>query len=126
LDDLATPGLIEDPSEQVAARILREALKMPIKLVIENKTALNSALILEKIEAEGDMFIGFDVKEEKLCDMIEVGIVDSLQVVQTYLQDAVSLSGMLLTTECLVVKEKKYTPMSLKHYQAKTLGSEIM
>ena len=117
LDDLATASLIEDPSEQVAARILREALKMPIKLVIENKTALNSAIILDKIESEGNMFTGFDVKEEKLCDMIEEGIVDSLQVVQTYLQDAVSLSGMLLTTECLVIKERNYEPMSLKHYQ---------
>jgi len=49
--------------------------------------------------------------------MIEMGIVDSLQVVQTYLQDSISLAGMLLTTECLVVKDRQYTPMSLKHYQ---------
>lgn len=110
-------GLIEDKSEQVGARILHEALKMPIKLVIENKTALNSARIIEKIENEGNIFTGFDVKNEQLCDMIEEGIVDSLQVVQTYLQDSVSLSGMLLTTEVLVVKEKKYEPLSLKHYQ---------
>ena len=52
------------------------------------------------------MFCGFDVHSEQLCDMVEEGIVDSLQVVQTYLQDSVSLAGMLLTTECLVVKEK--------------------
>lgn len=50
---------------------------MPIKLVIENKTALNSATILDKIEQEGNMFVGYDVKQEKLCDMIEVGVVDS-------------------------------------------------
>ncbi len=85
---------------------------MPIKLVIENKTALKSATILRKIEEEGNMFAGFDVKEEKICDMVEEGVVDSLQVVQTYLQDSVSLAGMLLTTECLVVKEKNYEPLS--------------
>ena len=51
--------------------------------------------------------------------MVEEGIVDSLQVVQTYTQDAVSLAGMLITTECLVVKEKNYTPLSFKHYQDK-------
>jgi chaperonin GroEL (HSP60 family) len=49
--------------------------------------------------------------------MMEAGIVDSLLVVQTYLQDAVTLSGMLLTTEAVIYKEKTYTPMPLKHYQ---------
>ena len=117
LEDLAAKSLITDPSELVAARILREALKMPIKFVIENKTALNSAVIIDRIEADGNLFTGFDVKREVLCDMVEEGVVDSLQVVQTYLQDAVSLSGMLLTTECLVIKEKNYEPLPLKHYQ---------
>ena len=50
---------------------------MPIKLVIENKTALNSALIIEKIEKEENIFTGFDVQKEQLCDMIEEGVVDS-------------------------------------------------
>lgn len=44
--------------------------------------------------------------------MIEEGVVDSQQVVQTYVQDAVTLAGMLLTTECLVVRTKSYEPMS--------------
>jgi chaperonin GroEL (HSP60 family) len=48
--------------------------------------------------------------------MMEAGIVDSLLVVSTYMQDAVSLAGMLLTTEAVVFKEKTYTPLSLKHY----------
>ena len=117
LEEQVASGLIEDESELVAARILREALQMPIKLVIENKTALKSATILRKIEEEGNIFAGFDVKEEKICDMVETGVVDSLQVVQTYLQDSVSLAGMLLTTECLVVKEKNYEPLSFQHYQ---------
>ena len=50
------------------------------------------------------MFTGYDVQREQVCDMIESGIVDSQQVVQAYLQDAVSLAGMLLTTECLVLR----------------------
>lgn len=48
--------------------------------------------------------------------MVEEGIVDSLLVVQTYLQDAVTLAGMLLTTEAVIYKEKLYTPLSFKHY----------
>ena len=63
------------------------------------------------------MFTGFDVQREVVCDMVEDGVVDSIQVVQSYLQDAVTLSGLLLTTECLVIKEKNYTPQSFSHYQ---------
>ena len=50
---------------------------MPIKLVIENKTALNSAKIINQIEEDGNIFTGYDVQNERLCDMIEEGIYDS-------------------------------------------------
>jgi len=62
------------------------------------------------------MFSGYDVKKECVCDVVDEGIVDSFAVVRTYLSDAVSLSGMLLTTETLVVKDKNYEPLSLKHF----------
>jgi len=78
LAEQVASGLIEDPNELVAARILRESLQMPIKLVIENKIGESSAQILSQIEAEGSLFFGFDAKDEKLCDMMETGIVDSL------------------------------------------------
>ena len=86
--------------------------------MIENKTGEDCGFILEKIEREGNFFAGYDVKNgkvslnrffiEKMCDMIEAGVVDSFSVVKTILQDAVSLAGMLITTECLVVKDKNY------------------
>lgn len=62
------------------------------------------------------MFAGYDARKEEVCDVVDSGIVDSFTVVQTYLTDAVSLSGMLLTTEALVVRDKSYEPLSLKHY----------
>lgn len=48
--------------------------------------------------------------------MIDSGIMDSLNVIKTMLSDSVALAGLLLTTECLIVKEKTYTPLPLKHY----------
>ena len=70
----------------------------------------------------------FTISVERVCDMIESGVVDSFTVIKTILQDAVSLAGMLITTECLVVKDKNYERKSktyltsclalpLKHYQ---------
>jgi chaperonin GroEL (HSP60 family) len=44
-----------------------------------------------------------------ICDMVDNGIVDSFNVIKAILQDSVTLTGLLITTECLVVKEKGYT-----------------
>ena len=49
--------------------------------------------------------------------MMDAGIIDSLNVIKVILQDAISLAGMVITTECIVIKEKNYTPKSFKHYQ---------
>lgn len=68
---------------------------------------------------------------ERVCDMVESGVVDSYSVIKSILQDSVSLAGMLITTECLVIKDKNYErknylkliiiyiALSLKHYQDK-------
>lgn len=59
------------------------------------------------------------MKKEEVCDMMDSGIYDSFNVIKVILEDAISLAGMIITTECILVKEKSYTPMSLKHYQDK-------
>ena len=79
--DHGLKDLIDDEKEQVGVRILRDALRQPIKIIIENKTGLNAAKIIDEIEQTGDMFTGFDVQREVVCDMVEDGVVDSIQVV---------------------------------------------
>jgi chaperonin GroEL len=54
------------------------------------------------------VIFNFNSFKEKICDMVESGVVDSFAVIKTILQDSVSLAGMLITTECLVVKDKSY------------------
>lgn len=63
------------------------------------------------------MFLGCDIKSLEICDMMDRGIIDSLNVVKVILEDSISLAGMVITTECILVKEKGYTPLPLKHYQ---------
>ena len=92
-------------------------MKIPINQLILNKTGVSGANIIEKIEASGDFFTGYDINKEELCDMMDSGIIDSLNVIKVILEDAISLAGMIITTECILVKEKNYTPMSFKHYQ---------
>ena len=57
------------------------------------------------------------MRTEEIVDMMDEGIYDSLNVVKVVLEDAVSLASMIITTECILVKEKGYKPLPLKHYQ---------
>ena len=91
-------------------------MKVPIEQLIRNKTGVSGAGILEKIKEKGDFFTGFDIKKEEICDMMDQGIYDSYNVIKVILEDSISLAGMVITTECILVKEKSYTPLPLKHY----------
>lgn len=109
-------GQITDPSEIIGAKILGQAMRVPVNKLIMNKTGLEGANILCKIEESGDPFCGFDVKREEICDMMDRGIYDSFNVIKVLLEDSVSLAGMVMSTECILVKEKSYKPLPLKHY----------
>ena len=111
------PHIIEDESERIGAQILGQAMKQPIRQVIWNKLGKDPAPILDKIEKSADFFTGFDCFSEEICDMIDRGIYDSYSVVKVLLEDSVSLAGMIVTTECILVKQKSYKPLPLKHYQ---------
>lgn len=63
-------------------------------------------MILRKVRMTCCRLITLAIDE--VADMVDEGIVDSLNVIKSILMDAVSLVGMLITTECLVVKEKNY------------------
>jgi len=110
------PDILTDPSEQIGAKILGQAMKIPIQKLFLNKTNSKGGVLIDKINEAGDFFTGFDMKNEVICDMMDAGIYDSLNVIKVILQDSVSLASMVITTECILVKEKSYTPLPLKHY----------
>ncbi len=60
------PDLVSEESERLGVKVMQEALKCPIRYVIENKTGESCGHILEKIENEGNFFAGYDVKNGKL------------------------------------------------------------
>jgi chaperonin GroEL len=73
-----------------------------------NKEGLSAANKIEKILDAGDFFTGYDIRNEEICDMMDRGLYDSLNVVKVILEDSVSLAGMVVSTECILVKEKSY------------------
>jgi chaperonin GroEL len=99
LESWAAEHLIGD--ELVGARIVTRALAAPLKRIAEN-AGQNGAVIAECIK-EKDFDIGYDAIADQFVNMFEAGIVDPAKVTRSALQNAVSIAGMALTTECIVV-----------------------
>lgn len=72
----------------------------PLKRIAEN-AGKNGAVIAEKVK-ELDFNVGYDAVADKFVDLFEAGIVDPAKVTRTALQNAASIAGMVLTTECIV------------------------
>jgi chaperonin GroEL (HSP60 family) len=79
------PHVLTERSEQIGAQILGQAMRVPIQNLIKNKTDNSGAHIIDQIENSGDFFTGFDVKNEEICDMMDRGIYDSLNVIKVIL-----------------------------------------
>ena len=77
----------------------------PIRRIIEN-TGKSSSIITETIK-NSEFSIGYDAAKGELCDMFEIGIIDPAKVTRSGIQNASSIAGMILTTECIVVDNKE-------------------
>ncbi len=87
--------------EKTGVQIVLRALQEPIRQIAAN-AGLDGSVILEKVKSAGVNGYGFDAYKEEYCDMIEAGIVDPAKVTRSALENAVSVSSMVLTTESLV------------------------
>ena len=87
--------------EKTGVQIVAKALEEPIRQIAAN-AGLDGSVILEKVRTSGRNGYGFDAYKEEYCDMIASGIVDPAKVTRSALENAASVSGMVLTTESLV------------------------
>ena len=103
--DEAAEGL--DGDERTGAEIVGQALEAPLRAIAEN-AGLEGAVIVNKVR-EKEAGTGFDAVKEEYIDMLEAGIIDPVKVTKSALENAVSISAALLTTEAAVadIKEKK-------------------
>jgi len=97
----AIKGLKLEGDQQFGVNILKKALVSPLKQIVAN-AGFEGSVIIEKIARSKNRNYGFDALNEKYTDMISAGIIDPTKVVRTALQNAASVSGLLLTTEGLV------------------------
>ncbi|MCF0123170.1 MAG: chaperonin GroEL [Ruminiclostridium sp.] len=87
--------------EKTGVQIICRALTAPLRQIASN-AGLDASVILEKVKSSNEIGYGFDAYKEVYCDMIDSGIVDPTKVTRSALENAASISAMLLTTEALV------------------------
>lgn len=98
LTEDAAKGLSDD--EKVGFKIVRRALEEPIRQIAEN-AGVDGAVVAEKAKNE-KKGIGYNARTGKWVDLMEDGIIDPAKVTRSALQNAASVAGMLLTTECAI------------------------
>jgi len=97
--------------EQIGVNIVRRALEEPLRMIVSN-AGHEGAVVLGKVKESKDANYGFNAATEEYSDMIAAGILDPAKVSRTALQNAASISGLMLTTEALVseIPEEEKAP----------------
>jgi len=100
-----------DEDEKTGVDILRKALEEPIRWIAQNAGAEGS-IVVGRVKESKDRNFGYNAATDKFEDLVASGVIDPTKVTRTALQNAASIAGLLLTTECVVVerKEKEKAP----------------
>ncbi|MDP5157355.1 MAG: chaperonin GroEL [Flaviramulus sp.] len=101
LEKLTTDNLDETTGVQIVAR----AIESPLRTIVENAGGEGSVVVSKVMEGKGSF--GYDAKSETYVDMLKVGIIDPKKVTRIALENAASVAGMILTTECALIDIKE-------------------
>jgi len=88
----------ENPDEATGVKIVSKAIESPLRTIVENAGGEGSVVINKVLEGKKDF--GYDAKTETYVDMLKAGIIDPKKVTRVALENAASVAGMILTTEC--------------------------
>jgi chaperonin GroEL len=103
----AIDGLKLEGDEKIGSQIVRRAIEHPLKQLCSNAGVDGGVVVREVLNSNGSQ--GYNVATDKFEDLLKAGVVDPTKVTRTALQNAASIAGLLLTTECMIteIPEKK-------------------
>lgn len=104
LDNLS--GINQD--ESTGIKIVKRAIEEPLRQIVANAGGEGSVIVAKVAEGQGDF--GYNAKSDEYVNMLEAGIIDPTKVTRVALENAASVAGMLLTTECVITEVKKDEP----------------
>ncbi|MGO4710185.1 chaperonin GroEL, partial [Chryseobacterium sp. 2TAF14] len=94
--------------ETTGIKIVKRAIEEPLRQIVANAGGEGSVIVAKVAEGSGDF--GYNAKTDEYVNMLEAGIIDPTKVTRVALENAASVSGMLLTTECVITEVKSAEP----------------
>ena len=102
----ALTALIADNSDEATGiQIVARAIESPLRTIVENSGLEGSVVVAKVLEGKKDF--GYNAKTDEYVDMLKAGIIDPKKVTRVALENAASVAGMILTTECALVEVKE-------------------
>ena len=98
----------ENADETTGMKIVKRAIEEPLRQIVSNAGEEGSVVVAKVADGSGDF--GYNAKTGDYVNMLEAGIIDPTKVTRVALENAASVSGMLLTTECVITEVKKDDP----------------
>ncbi|MBR1991690.1 MAG: chaperonin GroEL [Bacteroidales bacterium] len=99
---------VEHEDEKIGVDIVRRALEEPLRQIVENAGKEGSVVVDAVLKAKGN--VGYNARTDVYEDLIKAGVIDPTKVARVALENAGSIAGMLLTTECVLAEIKEETP----------------
>ena len=96
----------DNDDEEIGYKIVEKAIEEPFKQIVANTGKEEGSVILQKVKELEQYEFGYNAKIGIYENLVESGVIDPAKVVRVALENAASIAGMLLTTECLIVEEK--------------------
>ncbi len=94
-----------NPDEATGIKIIARAIEAPLRTIVENAGLEGSVVVAKVAEGKGDF--GYNAKTDDYVDMLKAGIIDPKKVTRVALENAASVAGMILTTECALIDIKE-------------------
>ncbi|HIT48019.1 MAG TPA: chaperonin GroEL [Candidatus Coprenecus stercoripullorum] len=98
----------ENEDEQTGINIVAKAIESPLRTIAENAGVEGSVVAQKVREGKGDF--GYNARADKYENLLAAGVIDPTKVTRVALQNAASVAGMFLTTECVIAEKKEETP----------------
>jgi len=95
--------------EKIGVDIVRKALEEPLRMIAQN-AGMEGSIVLAKVKESKERSFGYNAQTDVYEDLTKAGVIDPTKVARTALQNAASIAGLLLTTECVVVERKEEKP----------------
>ncbi len=98
----------ENEDQNIGIAIVRRALEEPIRMIVEN-AGVEGSIVVAKVKEGKDDF-GYNARADRYENLFEAGVIDPTKVARIALENAASVAGMLLTTECVVTEKEEENP----------------